>query len=216
MTDSIGLMVPELVSTWVSGWAVSRGTPPPLEKPWGFSSEVGDPDHGRHVLPAATEASVRRAAASVNVPHTWLKVPMEPDEVAGWLPEGWVVDKEETGHLMAVELRPTDPAPPEGYTASVETRDGVTYVQVRDAAGGPAATGQMAVLGQATVVGRVVTEEAHRRRGLGDFVMRTLADHAAAEGASLGILGATDDGRALYETLGWRRHTSLAACVCRA
>ncbi len=59
----------------------------------------------------------------------------------------------------------------------------------------------MAALGEAVVVDRVVTEETHRRRGLGGFVMRTLADRAVAKGAVLGVLGATDAGRALYETL---------------
>ncbi|MBB5934505.1 hypothetical protein FHS42_001552 [Streptomyces zagrosensis] len=45
--------------------------------------------------------------------------------------------------------------------------------------------------------------------------MRTLIDDAVAQGATLGVLGATDDGRALYQTLGWKRHAPLAACVYR-
>lgn len=73
----------------------------------------------------------------------------------------------------------------------------------------------MAVLGRATVIDRVTTESAHRRRGLGAFVMRTLADHAVAEGVTLGVLGATDDGRALYETLDWKVYAPLAACIYR-
>ncbi|MEU8996175.1 GNAT family N-acetyltransferase [Streptomyces caniferus] len=209
-------MVPELVRIWVSGWAVSRHRPRPVEHPWGLYIEVGKPDQvGRHVLPHADESSVRQAAAAVTVPHTWLKVPMDPDEAGHWLPQGWVVDKEEAGHLMAVDLQVTDPVVPQGYTASVETSDGVVHVRVHDAAGAPAAKGQLALLGRATVIDCVTTEEAHRRRGLGDFVMRTLVDHAVAEGAELGVLGATDEGRALYETLGWKAHAPLAACIYR-
>ncbi|MEU2516765.1 GNAT family N-acetyltransferase [Streptomyces syringium] len=170
---------------------------------------------GRHVLPDANEFSVREAAASVTVPHTWLKVPMEPEDVGHWLPEGWVVDKDEAGYLMAVDLQATDPVAPEGYSASVETRDGVVYVRVRDTAGACVAQGQMAVLGRAVVVDRVTTDEHHRRRGLGAFVMRTLTDHAVAHGAVLGVLGATPEGRSLYETLGWKVHAPLAACVYR-
>ncbi|GAA1878304.1 hypothetical protein GCM10009753_01800 [Streptantibioticus ferralitis] len=200
----------------MSGWVVSRRRPAPVEKPWGLYVEVGRPDQvGRHVLPDAVETAVRQAAASVTVPCTWLKVPMEPEETAAWLPPGWVVDMDEAGHLMAAELRATDPVPPGGYTPSVQTRDRVVYVRVHDAAGELAAKGQMALLGQATVVDCVTTEAAHRRRGLGAFVMRTLADHAVAEGATLGVLGATDEGRALYETLGWKAHAPLAACIYR-
>ncbi|MGG7575234.1 GNAT family N-acetyltransferase [Streptomyces sirii] len=87
--------------------------------------------------------------------------------------------------------------------------------EVHSVVGESAAQGQMAALGRAAVVDRVVTQEAHRRRGLGGLVMRTLADHAVAEGATLGVLGATDEGRARYETLGRKTHAPLAACVYR-
>ncbi|ARZ66224.1 hypothetical protein SMD11_0558 [Streptomyces albireticuli] len=163
----------------------------------------------------AHESAVREAAASVDVADTWIKAAVEPQDIGPWLPRGWVVDEEEAGHLMAVDLTATEPVVPEGYTASLETDDGVTYVRVLDADGGLAARGQLALLGHGAVVDQVVTEEAHRRRGLGAFVMRALADHAVAEGASLGVLGATDEGRALYETLGWKSHSRLAACIYR-
>ncbi|MEV3987862.1 GNAT family N-acetyltransferase [Streptomyces sp. NPDC049837] len=177
---------------------------------------MGAPNQvARHVLPYAHESAVRRAASSVTVPHTWLKVPTDPQVAGEWLPRGWVADRAESGHLMAVDLRATDPVAPSGYAASVETRDGVTYMLVRDASGGHAAQGQMALLGDATVIDRVVTHEAHRRRGLGGFVMRSLVDLAVADGATLGVLGATDEGRALYETLGWQTYAPLAACVYR-
>ncbi|WP_234018858.1 MULTISPECIES: hypothetical protein [unclassified Streptomyces] len=73
----------------------------------------------------------------------------------------------------------------------------------------------MALLGEAVVVDRVRTAGAHRRRGLGAFVMRALADRALGEGAALGVLGATPAGRGLYGTLGWKRHAALAECVYR-
>ncbi|MFK8849573.1 GNAT family N-acetyltransferase [Streptomyces sp. Ac-502] len=207
-------MVADIVRTWVAGWAVSRRTPPPVEKPWGFYVEVGNADEvGRHVLPEAEELLIRSAAASVSVPRTWMKVPAEPEEIESWLPQGWAW--EESGHLMAVDLMATAPVAPEGYTVTVETIGAVTYARVLNAAGEQAAQGQMASLGEAVVVDRVVTEEAHRRRGLGNFVMRTLADRALEEGAVLGVLGATDAGRALYETLGWKKHATLAECVYR-
>ncbi|MFE0763025.1 GNAT family N-acetyltransferase [Streptomyces smyrnaeus] len=205
-----------LISTWVTGWALSRGTPAPVERPWGLYMEIGEKLLvGRHVLLHADAATVREAAAAVTVPETWLMVFAEPDQVASWLPPDWEVDHAETGHLMAADLRTSGPVPPDGYTRTVETRDRVTYVQVHDATGVPAACGQTAVLGDAAVMDRIHTEEAHRRRGLGRLVMRTLADSAVAAGATLGLLGATPQGRALYETLEWRAHTILTECVYR-
>ncbi|MFE6157792.1 GNAT family N-acetyltransferase [Streptomyces sp. NPDC056486] len=208
-------MVAELVETWVAGWAASRRTPPPVEMPWGFYIAVADnrDEVGRHVLPEADELRVRSAAASVTVPRTWMKMPIEPETVEPWLSPGWVVAYEETGHLMVTDLMVTDPAGPEGYTVTLETSGAVVFARVLDAAGEQAAQGQMAMLGDVSVMDRVRTEDAHRRRGLGRFVMRTLTDHALNEGAGLGVLGATDAGRALYETLGWKKHATMAECV---
>ncbi|MET9922388.1 GNAT family N-acetyltransferase [Streptomyces sp. NPDC006435] len=210
-------MVANTVRIWAAGWAVSRRTPPPVEKPWGVHIEVVDSpvEAGRHVLPEAEESLVRSAAASVTAPRTWMKMPAEPERIEPWLPRDWVVAWEDTGHLMVVDLMATDPVAPEGYTVTLETVGAVTCARVLDAAGTTAARGQMAFLGEEVVVDRVVTDEAHRRRGLGGLVMRTLADHALETGAVIGVLGATDAGRALYETLGWKKHATLAECVYR-
>ncbi|GJF24777.1 hypothetical protein SHO565_53410 [Streptomyces sp. HO565] len=116
---------------------------------------------------------------------------------------------------MAVDLRVTRPPAPEGYTVAVERVGRVLHVRVRDAAGEPAAQGQAALLGEAAVMDRVATVESHRRCGLGSFVLRTLADQAVAQGAGTGVLGATDPGRALYETPGWKMHSTLAECIYR-
>lgn len=207
--------VAALARIWAEGWSVSRRTPR-TELPWGVYLEVGRPGWvGRHVLVEPTAGVVRSVAASVEVPDTWLEIPVEPRRVAPWLPEGWVIDAEESGHLMAVGLRPAEAVALDGYSAAIEAVDDVTFVRVRDGAGQLAAQGQMAVLGHAGVVDRVVTQEAHRRRGLGGFVMRTLAGEALARGARLGVLGATDEGRALYETLGWHLSAPLTSCVYR-
>ncbi|MFB6436397.1 GNAT family N-acetyltransferase [Streptomyces sp. NPDC056411] len=206
--------VADLVEAWAVGWALSRHRPRPAEHPWGRYIDVGAPHEvGRHVLPYADGAAVGRATASVTVPRTWLKAPMPSEDLARWLPADWVVDLEDAGHLMTTDLRPTHPLPPADYVTSVEARDGVAFVEVHDAQGELAAQGQVALLGRSAVVDCVITQEAHRRRGLGSLVMRTLADRAVAEGARLGILGATDEGRALYETLGWQVRAPLAACT---
>ncbi|GAA1933861.1 GNAT family N-acetyltransferase [Kitasatospora viridis] len=209
-------MLPELTRTWANGWAVSRRTPAPVDHPWGLYLEVNAPGQvGRHVITDPTREGVRAAAATVTVPDTWLKVPADPELVAEWLPEGWVVDFPECGHLMATDLVASSPTPPAGYTATLATTDDVVHARVSDHRDEPAARGQQALLGGAVVVDRVSTEPAHRRRGLGGLVMRSLADDAVARGAVLGVLGATDAGRALYETLGWRAHSRLSACVYR-
>ncbi|WP_245573142.1 GNAT family N-acetyltransferase [Amycolatopsis benzoatilytica] len=211
------MLIEETIRTWVAGWALSRDTPPPVEKPWGLHIEVpgNASEAGRHVLPRAEESLVRAAAEATRTPRTWLKTTAEPQTIEPWLTDGWAVAWEDTGHIMATDLQAANPVLADGYTASVRRRGAVTFVRVQDSAGEQAAKGQMAAVGEAVVVDRVVTESAHQRRGLGGFVMRTLANHALDDGAVLGVLGATDQGRALYETLGWKKHATLAEAVYR-
>ncbi|NBE96799.1 GNAT family N-acetyltransferase, partial [Nonomuraea sp. K271] len=100
-----------------------------------------------------------------------------------------------------------------GYTPAVTTRAGVTVARVLTNAGEVAARGQFAPTGGTAVVDQVETAARHRRRGLGTVIMRTLASAAASAGARQGILVATAQGRALYETLGWTVHTPMTAAV---
>lgn len=212
-------MVKRLARHWVLGWALSRGTEPPVEQAEGFRIDVGLPHHvARYVLldadEPAVEAAVRKVAGSVTVPNTWLKAFVSPELVASWLPPGWTSGP--PTFLMATQLCPSEVRAPDGYALTAETRAGVTFVRVLATDGAVAARGQIAVTGESAVVDQVETDPAHQRRGLGSLVMRTLANGAVARGASTGVLGASTEGRALYEALGWKVHAPLAGFVYRA
>jgi len=53
------------------------------------------------------------------------------------------------------------------------------------------------------VADQIVTETAHRRRGLGRAMMNSLAAEAVAGGCSSAVLMASEAGRGLYSALGW-------------
>jgi len=209
-------MVAELARAWVAGWVVSRETASAVEEPWGLRVDVGLPNHlARHVLPAADEASVRAMAATVTTPGVWLKAFTAPEVIASWLSSDWTPG--ETTFLMATELRAcATTRTPGGYALTGETRNGVTRLRVLAADGTLAARGQVATVGRTAVVDQIVTEPAHQRRGLGSLVMRSLADDAIQRGAATGVLGASIEGRALYESLGWSVRAPLAGFVYRS
>ncbi|MGH1551630.1 GNAT family N-acetyltransferase [Streptomyces sp. L7] len=105
-------------------------------------------------------------------------------------------------HVLTAADEPTvrsRPEVPAGYRLRTWSRAGVTRALVRTEDGAFAARGQIAVTGSTAVVDQVETDPAHRRRGLGRLVMAVLADAAAGQGAVVGVLGATPEGRALYE-----------------
>lgn len=65
-----------------------------------------------------------------------------------------------------------------------------------------AASGYAAEAHGVLIYDRIVTEPEHRRKGLGRVLMQTLHDARQHSGRPE-LLVATEDGRALYSTLGW-------------
>lgn len=198
-----------IVRAWVDGWVVSRGAAPPVVEPWGCTIDVGMDGHvTRHVLGAigedVTESDVRKVAGGVTGAGVRLKVFRDSGVVGGWLGGEWSTDPE-PGYLMTLPLAPAadEPTAPGGYRVRTWSRGGVVRTMLAAPDGSWAARGQVAPTGATAVVDQVETSPAHRRKGLGTFVMRTLQRAAVEQGAEMCVLAGTPDGRALYESLGW-------------
>jgi GNAT superfamily N-acetyltransferase len=203
----------EAVGAWVDGWALSRGAAEPAPCPWGFTIDVGLSKHVmRHVLTTADEATVRKITENTTAPNVWLKAFVAPETLTPWLADGWSLAGG-PGFLMSAPLYASPAEVPDGYRLHTWNRAGVTRALVRTADSAFAARGQIAVTGSTAVVDQVETDPAHQRRGLGRLVMASLADAAAGQGAAVGVLGATPEGRALYETVGWRVLAPLTGAV---
>jgi ribosomal protein S18 acetylase RimI-like enzyme len=104
--------------------------------------------------------------------------------LSGALPRGvylaWVAEDIETRAIVGgagVQLRPILPRP----------RPGSNDLE----------------LGPEAIVLNVYVEPAWRRRGVADALMRTLLDRLAERGIRRVVLHASDEGRALYERLGF-------------
>ncbi|MGW3108982.1 GNAT family N-acetyltransferase [Streptomyces sp. NPDC001100] len=202
----------EAVEAWAHGWALSRGAAEPAPSAWGFTIDVGLPQHVmRHVLTDADEPTVRKITEAA-APNVWLKAFVPPETLTPWLASGWSVSGGPS-FLMSAPLRASHAEVPDGYRLRTWSRAGVTRALVRAADGAFAARAQVAVTGSTAVVDQVETDPAHRRRGLGRLVMAALADVAAGQGPAVGVLGATADGRALYERIGWRVLAPLTSAV---
>ncbi|MFC8359545.1 GNAT family N-acetyltransferase [Streptomyces griseorubiginosus] len=206
-----------IVRAWVDGWVVSRGAAPPQREAWGFTVDVGQiAQVSRHVFDAlgdgVDEGAVRKVADAVTGAGVWLKVFQDPEIVGAWLGGGWWVGPE-PGYLMTVPLAGTraEAGVPDGYRTRVWSVGGVTRVLVAASDGSLAARGQVAPTGASAVFDQIETVAAHRRRGLGSVVMRTLQATAAATGARTGVLAGTPAGRGLYESLGWHVQAPLTS-----
>ncbi|MEV7615536.1 GNAT family N-acetyltransferase [Streptomyces sp. NPDC089799] len=179
-----------------------------------MSIRVGLPTQTvRHVLLDTDAGTARGLVGTITEPATWIKGFVEPDVMEPWFTRGWEPD--DPGFLMAVDLSPSVVRAPDGYTVTAGTADGVLSVRVLAGDGELAARGQAGLAGGACVFDQIITEEAHQRRGLGTLVMGALTNAAVENGAATGVLGATVQGRALYETLDWKVLAPLTGFIHR-
>lgn len=195
----------ELVERWVAGWAhvrdrrVGRVDGFALVHVAGASRDVEliCPDPGVERLGALLPHVAGRPRAMLTV----LAADLAP-YAAATLPASVRVDRDDET-LMASELAALRTPVPEGLVGRwVVEGDRSTYRL--DTADSVAAEGTVGVHGHDAVYDAVETGRAHRRRGLARHVMGELTAHAQSRGARTGLLAATAEGRALYESLGWR------------
>lgn len=187
---------------WAHGWAISRGTPPPVRNAGYLQIQVGRPEQTtRYVLPELDRRLLRRLLSGEAGPGTWLKVCAASAKVSALLTSDWQVHEPE--FLMSARLVGSAAALAAGYRVHIESAASLVVAKIVAADGELAASGQVAIDGGFATFDQIVTTEAHRRKGLGRSVMAALAQAALDLGARQGVLVATEAGAGLYGTLGW-------------
>ncbi len=205
---------PEIVAAWIAGWAASRGAGPPRRDGEGHFVEVGLPtQQARYVFPIITTDALRQRAEAIDTPWIYLKICLHAEALEGAWPAGWVVQPQST--MMTAPLADVSRiAPlPTGYSLSLREDGAALVASLGDATGELAASGRLLTDGRHAVFDQIVTDEAHRRRGLGECVMAALAGVALDRRASQGVLVATEAGRRLYTPLGWQVHADYTSAV---
>lgn len=205
----------EFAAAWVHGWTRTRNTASAQETPDGWQVEVGLPGHQRRfILPAFDAARLAQLGHELHQPETWLKIMAAPAEAAVALGAGWAIQAPE--YLMSTHWADTAVTVPPGYQLHAWAEGAMFKLELRTEAGQLAASARSAIWGNCATIDQVVTEPEHRRRGLGRVLMAALARQAVESGAPLGVLVATEEGRALYQALGWQLVSPVTAAVAKA
>lgn len=192
---------PALVAAWLAARSVSRGLPLPVPDHGGLRVDTGsDAESCRYVFarPAPGFAELGRL---LDDPLAVLKLCAAPDVMAAMLPSRW--SAEQTGSLMLCDKPMPRRGVPAGYRLDLRREQDAVRGSILTDEGALAASGHAVERDGVFAFDRIVTEEPHRRRGLGAALMASLAK-ARTDSASRFVLVATAEGRALYESLGWR------------
>ena len=206
----------DIFSAWCRGWAITREVPPPVPHADGLRIEVGMPRQARrYVFPHASQA-LHELGETVTEPWVFLKACATSDELRALLPARWEMQDEHYLMTCGDDAFAGSDAIAPGYTLDVQDdadRSRRAHVEVRARDGGLAASGHIALDEGFAIYDRIVTDPEHQRRGLGRAVMHALQALARAHGRHANVLVATTEGRALYESLGWRLHAPWATAV---
>lgn len=193
---------PDLLWRWVAARSIARGLPLPVPDRGGMRVDTGLPEEVRRYVFAGPEPGLRELAATIDAPHVYLKVCAAAAELRALLPPRWRLQP--AGYLMAHDGPPAAPIPPApGYRVELLRDGAVRAARILAADGTTAASGFAAEHDGVFILDRILTDPLHRRRGLGRVLVTALGSMHRSSAARR-VLVATEDGCALYSTLGWR------------
>lgn len=190
-----------LLFGWLAARSIARGLPAPVADHGGFRVDTGGEVEIRRWAFTRPCAGLTELGHALDAPGYFLKLCGNGADLLAALSPRWRL--QEPGYFMQGPAFPPRPAAlPAGYALQIDRDARGSRVAILAPDGQLAATGTAAEAAGVFVYDRIITEPDHRRMGLGRAVMAALretrADRAATE-----LLVATDEGRALYTSLGW-------------
>ena len=221
-----------LLKGWLTARSIVRALPLPVPEHGGWSVDAGLPAEQKRYVFASPHPAIQALAATIKATHIFIKICGTGEQLQALLPAGWQLQSPNYLMTLATDkqaLRPALPALPTlpaGYQFELEELQETSKADTTNALAGimvriKAADGSLAASGYAVehegyfIYDRIVTDAAHQRRGLGRALMAALgATRQSAQ--SQQVLVATEEGRALYTSLGWDVHTPYATAMIAA
>src|SRR4051794_23015519 len=170
--------VVDYVDGWVDGWTRSRETVRPEAVDGGWYVATGtDLEVQGYVLSEPTPPRLEAVLGQGQTPTTCGKRPAEPDDGQPRFGGGWEPTHED--RFMTPALRPPPGRrPPARYEIKVEPAPTFVIASVLAPEGNVVASGRMGLGASYAVADQIVTDDRHRRLGLGTVVMAELERHA--------------------------------------
>ena len=192
----------DILEKWLKAWCLSRELPLPVKFKSGYRVDVGyEKQKVRYVFAELNDDFIR-LSETINETWVFLKVCASPEEVKNKLSRKWVIQPQ--GYMMCCISPMNIPTInlPDGYEIKFDSYNSTTAVKITKD-GALASIGRLVIVDDLAVYDRISTEEDHKRKGLATFLMKELERIAISKNVHKNFLVATEQGKLLYQSLGW-------------
>lgn len=206
----------DLIEKWLTGWCLSRELPLPVKFQSGFKIDVGyETQKARYVFAELNDDFIR-LAENIDEPWIYLKVCAAPGDIKASIPGKWIIQPQ--GYMMSCfhPMKIPEISLPGEYTLEFESYNTTFVVRIVTQKGEPAAIGRVVLVDDLAVYDRISTESNYRRNGLATILMKELEKIALSKGIFNNFLVATEEGKFLYESLGWELYSLYTTVVIAA
>ncbi|MCL6218943.1 GNAT family N-acetyltransferase [Zunongwangia pacifica] len=202
-----------IIEKWLRAWSLSRQVSLPVRYKSGFRVDVGEKKQKvRYVFPVLNK-DFFQLSKNISDPWIFLKVCASPEEFKDIVSPKWKIQPQ--GYMMSCLKQMTFQNGFLGseYTLEKESYNSTYVIRVVTYGGQLASIGRVVLLDDMAVYDRIITDINHRKKGLATFVMSELEKIAISKGVFKNFLVATEEGKILYESLGWELYSLYSSIV---
>jgi len=193
---------PELLEGWLRARSIARKLPQPVPDHGGLRVDTGLPNERRRYVFTGPAPGITELARTIDAPGVFIKMCGPGPKLLSLVTPKWQLQP--GGYLMTKEPgRNPVPSLPPGYRLQVQTESMLTTARIYTEDDTQAASGYAVEYGDVFVFDRIAVDPAHQHQGLGAALMAALGTAQQSQAAQR-VLVATEAGRGLYLTIGWK------------
>jgi len=205
-----------MIEKWLTAWSLSRNLPPPVPFRSGFKVDVGwENQKTRYVFPELNEDFIQ-LSENMDEHSVFLKVCASPDELKKVISRKWVIQPQ--GYLMSCfhKMKFRDKKLSPDYRLCFDNYNSTHVIRINTQRNETAAIGRVVIVDDLAVYDRILTDHQHQRKGLATILMKELERIALSHGVFKNLLVATEEGKLLYESIGWETYSLYTSLVIPA
>lgn len=207
------ILLPKIIKSWLTGWSLSRELPLPVEFKSGYKVDVGyENQKARYVFPYLNNDFIE-LANSIDEAWVYLKVCASPEEIKRYVLQKWIVQPQ--GFMMNCygSMKKSNIHLNQDYLFQYAQYNSTYIVKVIAKDGTVASIGRVILVDDLAIYDRIFTDTMHQRKGLATCIIKELEKIAISKGITNNFLVATEQGKLLYESLGWELYSLYTSIV---